>query len=323
MIARALSAAAACSATAKTMPKAALSIIASAAFGFLVTLGMTPAAARAADDATLAALNAARAGAVCPAGAATSPAPPAPLRANPLLDAAAADLALRAGIDGKPVGKPLDEALRAAGYRATRSMLIQTSGAAAGAAFARLAAQHYCAQLVSGEWQEIGLHQRFSGTQPQVWLILASPFLAPAPERAGEIGARVLELVNLARGEARSCGDKPFAAAPPVKWSERLSTTSGRHAADMAAHNYFSHAGRDGSKPADRATRAGYVWRAVGENIAAGQTTAEMAVQGWIDSPPHCENLMSRNFTEMGVAYAVNSHSTMGIYWAQVFGTPR
>ena len=280
-------------------------------FAVTVLFGST---ASAADDATLAALNATRASAAC-----LTSMPPPPLRAHPQLDAAAADLAQRAG----GVGKPLDEILRAAGYRATRSMFVQVSGSSGGEALARFVAQRYCAQLISADWQEIGLHQRFSGTQPQVWLILASPFTAPDPERAGEIGARVLELVNLARATARQCGGKPFAAAPPVKWAERLAATGARHATDMAAHSYFSHDGRDGSKPADRATRAGYVWRAVGENIAAGQSTAEEVVQGWIGSPPHCANLMSEKFTEMGVAYAVNSQSTMGIYWAQLFGTPR
>lgn len=271
------------------------------------------AAATAAGEATLAALNATRAAAACLSG----PAAP-PLRAHPQLDAAAADLAQRAG----GVGKPLDQVLRAAGYRATRSMFVHLRGSSSGDAVARHVAQRYCAQLVSTDWQEIGLHQRFSGTQPEVWLILASPFTAPAPERGGEIGVRVLELVNLARASARECGGKPFAAAPPVQWSERLAVTSARHAADMATHSYFSHDGRDGSKPSDRATQTGYIWRAVGENIAAGQSTAEAAVQGWIDSPPHCANLMSEKFTEMGAAYAVNPQSAMGIYWAQVFGTP-
>ena len=270
--------------------------------------------AEAADDNVLAALNAARTTAPCLAGAA-----PPVLRAQPQLDAAAADLAHHGG----GVNKTMDEVLGAAGYRATRSMYLQVSGVATGAALARLVTKRYCAQLASGDWQEIGLYQRFSGGQIQTWLILAAPFTAPAAERSSEIGARVLELTNLARRHARTCGDKSFAPAAALKWSDRLAVTSFNHAADMATQNYFSHDGRDGSKPSGRATRAGYVWRMVGENIAAGQGTADAVVQGWIDSPPHCANLMSDKFIEMGVAYAVNPNSQMGIYWAQVFGTPR
>lgn len=247
------------------------------------------------------------------------PSPPPPLAAHPQLDAAAAELARGA----ESASRPLSDVLRSTGYRATRSMSLQVSGVAAGAALARFIGQRYCHQLISPDWQEIGLYQRFSGTQPQTWLVLASPFAPPPPERAGELGARVLTLVNLARREARVCGSQSFAAAAPLVWSDKLERTGQLHAADMAAHGYFSHDGRDGSKPAGRATRAGYAWRAVGENIAAGQTSAETAVQAWIDSPPHCANLMGPQYTEMGVAYAVNLRSPMGIYWAQLFGTPR
>ncbi len=34
-------------------------------------------------------------------------------------------------------------------------------------------------------------------------------------------------------------------------------------------------------------------------------------------------NLMNPAFTEMGVAFAVGPRSEMGVYWTQVFGTPR
>ena len=94
------------------------------------------------------------------------------------------------------------------------------------------------------------------------------------------------------------------------------------HAADMARYNYFSHSGRDGSDPAQRVERAGYRYRSTGENIAAGQLNPEDAVAGWIKSPPHCANLMNPAFTEMGVAFAVDPSSEMGVYWTQAFGRP-
>ncbi len=45
-------------------------------------------------------------------------------------------------------------------------------------------------------------------------------------------------------------------------------------------------------------------------------------MQGWIDSPGHCANLMSPTFTEMGIAFVVERKSEPGIYWTQVFATP-
>ena len=103
-----------------------------------------------------------------------------------------------------------------------------------------------------------------------------------------------------------------------------LTEVSRLHSEDMAHNNYFSHSGRDGSTLSQRVERAGYRYRANGENIAAeGQMNAKHAVAGWIKSPAHCANLMNPAYTDMGVAYAVNTSSEMGVYWTQVFGTPR
>lgn len=40
-------------------------------------------------------------------------------------------------------------------------------------------------------------------------------------------------------------------------------------------------------------------------------------------TPPHCANLTNAALSEMGIAFAVNPKSKMGVYWAQAFGTPR
>jgi uncharacterized protein YkwD len=95
------------------------------------------------------------------------------------------------------------------------------------------------------------------------------------------------------------------------------------HSRDMANRNYFSHEAKDGSKADGRAKRVGYNWRRIGENIATGQGSSKQTMSGWLASPGHCANIMNRNFTEMGAAYAVNPKSDTTIYWTQVFGTPR
>ena len=146
-----------------------------------------------------------------------------------------------------------------------------------------------------------------------MWILLAAPFTAPAAEEATAVRRRVLELTNEARSEPRRCGGKSFAATSPLEPSPALDRAALGHAQDMATHNYFSHKSRDGSTPAQRATRAGYRWRAIGENIAAGPATAEIVVRGWLESPEHCANLMSPRYTAMGVAYAVNPASKVGI----------
>lgn len=134
---------------------------------------------------------------------------------------------------------------------------------------------------------------------------------------------RALDLVNQARATPRHCGNTPFRAAPPVQWSGLLAESVRHHAEDMARYSYFSHSGRDGSQPWDRAEREGYRSRAFGENIAAGQRSLDEAVVDWIRSPQHCANLMNPAFAEMGVAAAFNRGNRMGVVWAQAFGTRR
>ena len=137
-----------------------------------------------------------------------------------------------------------------------------------------------------------------------------------------DIRVRVLDLINTARAEARSCGTEFFAATSPLAWNTQLLAAARTHSEDMAQHNFFSHTGSDGSNVGDRATAAGFTWQRIGENIAAGQTSAESAVNGWIDSPGHCRNLMNPNFTQVSVACVENSDSDYNRYWTNVLGTP-
>jgi uncharacterized protein YkwD len=133
----------------------------------------------------------------------------------------------------------------------------------------------------------------------------------------------VLALVNDARAKARRCGRRRLAAVPPLTLSAMLSQAAAAHAADMAANGVMTHRGSDGSNAGERLTRAGYPWRAYGENVAAGQADADAVVRSWLDSPGHCANIMGAQFTQMGVAFALAPQGPLRILWAQVFAAPR
>jgi len=240
-------------------------------------------------------------------GCAKGSGPTAPLREDAALSRAAALLANGAKLDG---------ALKAVDYRALRAVQITVRGATGTAALTPKALGGSCGAAMHAELLEAGFHQ--SGIR--TWIVLAAPFLPPATAQADEVQVRVLALVNEARSRPQRCGDKNFAAAPPLRLNPTLYEIAHAHAAEMARYDYFSHTGRDGSTVDGRATRAGYRWRAVGENIAAGQVNADAAVRSWMSSPGHCANIMSTAFSEMGAAFAVNGKSSQGIYWAQVFG---
>ena len=149
-----------------------------------------------------------------------------------------------------------------------------------------------------------------------------TPSPAPAPTPSTGISAseqRVLDLTNQARAVARSCGTTSYPAAPALTWNASLATAARNHASDMAVRNYFSHASQDGRTFVQRATNAGYSgYRALGENIAAGQPTPESVVAGWLNSPGHCSNIMNADFRELGVG--VGTGGSYGIYWVQDFG---
>lgn len=233
-----------------------------------------------------------------------------PLRRSEALERAAALLV---------AGADLDASLKQAGYRSTRSNVARMTSNVSPAELVNMFTDRNCALIADPALLDIGVHLEPGG----ITALLAAPFAPRVDVSQGDAQQQVLALVNKARAVARKCGDKPFTPAKALQYNTVLARAALAHSADMARNNYFSHDGRDGSNPAQRVERAGYRYRATGENIAAGMTTPEDAVAGWIKSPPHCANLMSQSYTEMGVAFTVSSKSEMGVYWAQEFGAPR
>lgn len=123
----------------------------------------------------------------------------------------------------------------------------------------------------------------------------------------------LLDLVNEARKKGCQCGDTYYNPAPPLTWNDKLEAAALAHTKDMFQNNYFSHTAPDGSNAGVRIEKAGYAWKAYGENIAYGHKNEQDVVKGWLQSPGHCKNIMSRYYKEMGVART-------GSYWAQEFG---
>jgi hypothetical protein len=236
----------------------------------------------------------------------------APARRDGALDAAARELARDRTLAG---------ALARVGYPAASSTSFHVRGSREDAAIRGLLEARYCAAINDPELYELGVHASGDDT----WIVMAGrtelPFTALQDPAA--VAARVLELVNAARAEARRCGRQSFAAAPPLAMSTALTAAASVQSLDMAARGSLGHEGSDGSAVADRVTRTGYAWQGVGENIAAGQRDAEAAVAAWLESPGHCATLMESRFTQTGVAFALAPDKNPAIYWTQVFAAPR
>lgn len=135
--------------------------------------------------------------------------------------------------------------------------------------------------------------------------------VAAAPLDAPAHTLRVLELTNAERQRA---------GLPPLVLNPQLTDAAQSYSQVLAVSGCFEHTCGPVPNFADRAAQAGYTgWNSLGENIAAGYTTPEDVVKGWMNSPGHRANILSPKFTEMGVGL-VNGGGTYGSYWTEEFG---
>lgn len=135
----------------------------------------------------------------------------------------------------------------------------------------------------------------------------------------GDFEAQLAVLVNQARQEA---------GLPPLKLVEGLSQAARYHAADLGVEDYFQHDTYDRST-ADLDWVCAW-WQRVeayypgfdtlGENIAAGASTPETAMELWMNSDGHRANILDVNFREIGIGYA-KADSAYQHYWVQDFST--
>ncbi|KAL7687742.1 putative CAP domain-containing protein [Plasmopara halstedii] len=124
----------------------------------------------------------------------------------------------------------------------------------------------------------------------------------------------IFDMLTLVNNERKNVG------LPPLCVSQKLNDAAQRHSNDQAANNYLDHTGTDGTSASDRITQSGYDWEEVAENVAAGQADVESAMDSWMNSYGHRENILG-DYTMFGAAYAYNPESTMQHYWTQDFGT--
>lgn len=115
---------------------------------------------------------------------------------------------------------------------------------------------------------------------------------------------------------------------PEVSKANALEKAASEFAKFMAENDKYGHHA-NGKTPAQRAREAGYQFCIVRENIAyrtntekvTAQGLIDVFVQGWIDSPPHRENMLANYVTETGAAVATADDTTY--YAVQLFGRPK
>lgn len=159
-------------------------------------------------------------------------------------------------------------------------------------------------------------------TGPQIPVTSTKPF--------GSCGGALIQAVNPSFEQAiveQTNAIRMQNGLPPLKRVQALAESARFHAADMSVNNYFDHntlARSNGQiiEVCDTWNRiqAYYNnWQALAENIAAGQRTPEMAMDGWMNSPEHRHNILSPNYSEIGVGY-FEGKGEYHYYWDQNFG---
>jgi uncharacterized protein YkwD len=102
---------------------------------------------------------------------------------------------------------------------------------------------------------------------------------------------------------------------------DQLGAAAEHHSQDMAKKNYFRHKLSNGISPGENILRHGYNYRYYGENIAAGQESAEMTFEQWEGSPEHAKNMRSTHFADVGIGRAHADNSKYKWYWTATFGS--
>lgn len=131
---------------------------------------------------------------------------------------------------------------------------------------------------------------------------------APNLTENNKLEKEVVTLVNQERSKQ---------GLAPLKHNLELSNVARTKSEDMRDNNYFSHTSPTYGSPFDMMKKFGITYTAAGENIAMGQPTAASVMNGWMNSPGHKANILSANFTEIGVGVAKDKDGT--IYWTQQF----
>ena len=164
-------------------------------------------------------------------------------------------------------------------------------------------------------------------SRPEAPAAAASP-LTPSSLTGATCGlanfeSDILTRINQYRAKGANCHSAgQFAAARPLVWNARLQQAASGHSQDMASRNYFSHTSLDGRSMFDRINATGYTWSAISENIAATAPTVNAAVDGWMASATHCENLMKPALQDVAMACVASITGNHQAYWTMDTGTP-
>jgi len=144
----------------------------------------------------------------------------------------------------------------------------------------------------------------------------ASAQCAPDPGWGTPRPALEPEVVQLVNAHRAGLGIPLLATSPTLSAAARWKSMH------MAFGSYVTH--DDPAPPVartwdQRVRDCGYPNAYMGENIAAGASTARQVMDGWLASPGHRANIENPGFVAIGVGAAADGGGV--VFWTQDFGT--
>ncbi len=177
-------------------------------------------------------------------------------------------------------------------------------------------------RTILGDFEQLGVGVAPGDGGTAVVLLFATPRsswlrqqVRPLEDLAS-VRREALERVNLAR---REDGKAPVTIDPD------LDRAAQAHADDMVERGYYGHVSPQGVGPQDFVQATGYPpYAFLAENIAKGLYTPTEAVERWLDSPHHRENILDRRSVQTGLGVAWGEvDGELDVVWVQLFGKPR
>lgn len=127
----------------------------------------------------------------------------------------------------------------------------------------------------------------------------------------GEFASFQKEVVRLVNVERAKLG------LGQLSLNAKLSNVATLKSQDMINKNYFSHTSPTYGSPFEMMKKFNISYKTAGENIAKGQKTPAQVVNAWMNSQGHRENILNKNYTEIGIGVAKDAKGTL--YWTQMF----
>ena len=146
--------------------------------------------------------------------------------------------------------------------------------------------------------------------------IITIGFFLPFPKNFFFADITKIDLLNLLNQNREEYG------LAPLTQSNTLDQAAELKARDMIAHGYFSHESPSGVSPWFWFKQAGYEYKYAGENLAVGFADSSVVYNAWFNSSSHKDNLLNKNYKEVGTAIVQGFGANGSMVVVQLFGSP-